>query len=586
MAEITNEDEADVEILKDSEAVEAAIVDGTYDSPDMWDNAERKGSDEDDDDSDPADKMAEKAAERVLSKEWVKDPSPTADTMRWRNTDTGEYRYQPNKPGSGEGGDSDETDDESGGSDAEGGSTEPESSVVEIADGVYAEVEVGEVELGRGDWIMVNGEQYQVETVGTDELGNHRIQIATDGTVPTVVEPEQVDGKVTGQKYEVGDYDVDGIWGAKFAHGINSGVWAEQGEDGFVGVRDIQHHASDIENTDLLADMAETEMHSRDNEHAKQAIRGRIRALGGDPAELIETPEPDGDRYYDPSEYSDWSEAYSPSNAADTVNLAAKVKEGEVEAGVSERQMYIDTMDDGTRAFRTMYADHANGSGMDTRYRDEIVCLGHFARKAGVEGSVVPVAHDEENGEWTSVKEFGDGVEAQEVKNTPDEWKAKVDAEDAIDLFATMCVGGALDLHGSNVMVNERGELGFHDLDHADSEIWDGSDDSFSVARCASETLGRILRHHDYGDVPEEIQDRVTEDEWENESVFGIKKDIQAAISARMKDRALEIFKDNPNLDDLFYEPDTGYHNLQGAKNETIRDNIIELAKNHPEYTQ
>jgi hypothetical protein len=49
----------------------------------------------------------------VLGKEWVHDPTPQSPN-RWVNTDTGEYRYQEQKPGEGGGGDdgSDRTDDE------------------------------------------------------------------------------------------------------------------------------------------------------------------------------------------------------------------------------------------------------------------------------------------------------------------------------------------------------------------------------------------------------------------------------------------------------------------------------------------
>ena len=38
-----------------------------------------------------------------MGKEWVHDPSPQAENTRWRNTETGEYRYQESKPGGGGG---------------------------------------------------------------------------------------------------------------------------------------------------------------------------------------------------------------------------------------------------------------------------------------------------------------------------------------------------------------------------------------------------------------------------------------------------------------------------------------------------
>lgn len=63
-------------------------------------------------DDDPVDKQT-----ATTDDEWVQDPSEDAEQMRWRNTRTGEYRYQPTQPGAtretGEGGDeaSDRSDD-------------------------------------------------------------------------------------------------------------------------------------------------------------------------------------------------------------------------------------------------------------------------------------------------------------------------------------------------------------------------------------------------------------------------------------------------------------------------------------------
>lgn len=60
--------------------------------------------DEDDggDDDPSGDSLEEKLIENSMDtmKEWVEDPSPDASTMRWRNTEMGEYRYQLSKPDS------------------------------------------------------------------------------------------------------------------------------------------------------------------------------------------------------------------------------------------------------------------------------------------------------------------------------------------------------------------------------------------------------------------------------------------------------------------------------------------------------
>lgn len=57
---------------------------------------------EDEFESDGTDEISN--ATTQFSKEWVKDPSPNAQNTRWRNTETGEYRYQEGKPGSGHSG--------------------------------------------------------------------------------------------------------------------------------------------------------------------------------------------------------------------------------------------------------------------------------------------------------------------------------------------------------------------------------------------------------------------------------------------------------------------------------------------------
>lgn len=70
---------------------------------------------------DDTEKLADKFVARLVGKQWVEDPTEEAPN-RWRNTETGEYRYQETKPGSSEGrGEESESDDSEAVDDGDGG---------------------------------------------------------------------------------------------------------------------------------------------------------------------------------------------------------------------------------------------------------------------------------------------------------------------------------------------------------------------------------------------------------------------------------------------------------------------------------
>ncbi|UBF23096.1 zeta toxin [Haloarcula virus HCTV-16] len=111
--------------------------------------------------------VAEKAAEVVTEdflKDWVSDPSDDAPN-RWRNTETGEYRYQENKPGSDEGGEQ------------EGESDGSVSDDVVVDDVQWNDMPGGTVvafDTADGDWLSGDFEEY-------DDEGNAIVEGHEDG---------------------------------------------------------------------------------------------------------------------------------------------------------------------------------------------------------------------------------------------------------------------------------------------------------------------------------------------------------------------------------------------------------------------
>lgn len=648
------------DVAESHDEVAAAVVDDEYDAGmfeeyRIVDGEVKRMEVEDgevsfhDVDVDPSEKAAEKAL-KVL-KEWTGPHEGEQGGTYWLDTETGERRYQENKPDPSEAGDDDggedgaDTDDDGDFEtveydDLEEGmevridgkegviegledfSDDGEEWLQEIKwrdeDGEYHATWLDDLDKvegpgaerafeqnwekiggGRvaqlesvdslddveaGDEIFVDGESQPVDSVGEDHFGEPQIVITTFGDIPTVVSPDDVDGVAGGETLEVNGYDVNTEWEARFAHAIMTDAWGQQGEDGFLNVRDTYLHLGDIDNPELLGDALRQEYETRESVTATKRIESRLRSLGVDPEQYKPEPEPDTDAGFSQQHYESFAEDYEldPGSATPLAEMDG------VEPGISSKNMAVQDIEGSERsAFVTQYAQGviAPASGMDAQYRDEIVCLGEFAKNAGLDGSVVPVAHDDDMGRWTAVQEFGDGTEAEEVSNTPSEWKEKVDLDDAFDKFGVMILGGAYDLHSHNVMVSEEGEIGFHDLDHANGEQHDPDNPQYSEAGKASRTLARIVKYQDWADVPDDVKE-VIEDptNWDEKGPhermsWQDEDNLAEVVTKRAKEQAKRLKDEYDDLNELLYDPDDGYVNQQAKHNMRIKGNIQVGAK-------
>lgn len=599
-----------------------------------------------------AGRMADDAFDS-LEKEWVKDPSEEASTMRWFNTETGEYRYQESKPGEEAAGQEEPgrppTEDVEGGSDdpipvdelepgqeaiingervtidgvtedqggpiieytvqdtgeeqaiyaeflsgvEEGGDDEEELSPSErfeeefheVGDGEYARVDdidpfVNDTHPEEGDTLLLDNGR-AVEAAGGVVMGPDRehYQVVKYGGSEMHIQLDNVEG-VAGTIYETGEYDVQNEWGAKFANGLETGEFTERGADGFVGVRDIQHHASDVDNPELLGDMVDAERDGRGSQNAISAMKGRIRALGEDPSDYITDPDPGEAATFSAEAHEEWQEQYSPDAVADSTPLSDFT---DAEPGVSAKYMKVQKLEDGTGVFRTDY--RANGQdGIKTRYRDEILAAHEFAQNIGMEEHVPPIEVGE-NGEYIAMREFGGEVDTEEVSNVPSEWKEDVDGDEVLDQFGAMMLFGAGDLHSNNVMVSENGELGFHDLDHAFRQLHEGG--SYSAAGSGSKTVLKLLNDRDHEELPDDLRERIPEDDWNGQDPWdrawdhSFRDTVRDVISERTQAKAAELLSDGGRAEDYVGEPPENFPNKVGNNNDIITDNIRTAAKDY-----
>lgn len=272
-----------------------------------------------------------------VSKEWTGPHQGDRGGTYWQNTETGERRYQEDKPVPGEGeegGDGDETQPDAEEEESESslapdlgedpGDDDPDDvQFIEAEEGEFRVEEVeytGNLEEGEEVILDADGEKYDVAEVGVDATGQYKVVLETGGDFPTVVDADDLAGRVLGEALDTGEYDPETEFGRELAHGVVSGEMGESGTDGFVGVRDIQHHASDIEDSDLLADALVEELEERNSASATGALESRLRAIGEDPEELLDergygkTEGPDGGETGDfPGEYDSAEEWLSES---------------------------------------------------------------------------------------------------------------------------------------------------------------------------------------------------------------------------------------------------------------------------------
>lgn len=216
-----------------------------------------------------------KAIAERISKEWERYEGPQGGEG-WKNTETGEIRYQSEKP-----------------SDGDGESEDGESQGTFTEDGTRLEGVTSFDDVEEGDTVRVDGEEYDVEGKIEGPGGNDFLRVEHDGEEFTLSE-DLVDDKVLGEVLETGDYGVDpDTFGAQAANSLITGEMNERGSDGFLNVRQLQHNLSNIEDEELLLDMLSHEADNRNSPTARDAIAGRVRAVGGDPSDILnDGPDP------------------------------------------------------------------------------------------------------------------------------------------------------------------------------------------------------------------------------------------------------------------------------------------------------
>lgn len=108
-----------------------------------------------------------------------------------------------------------------------------------------------------------------------------------------MVDEMLIGGTVVGSD-PTGDWDVDTDTGRKIAAAVEGDYFGNTHyEDQYVNTRNIQQNVSDIDNLELLEAALQQEIEGRNSRAlAKDALPSRIRALGGDPKDIL-GPNPD-----------------------------------------------------------------------------------------------------------------------------------------------------------------------------------------------------------------------------------------------------------------------------------------------------
>lgn len=448
------------------------------------------------------DKMAEKMADLVM-KEWVEDPSPNAQVMRWRNTDTGEYRYQENKPGEGSGGDGAEggggispeqlsegdeiiadgkeavvenlyetntgrlyvTYQEEGGDlktvaaeHLSGVQVQPtfEEQFTEVEDGMLVDVEPASMdELQPGDEILVDGSIAEFQ--GSTSLGpggGEFVRFEYEGETFRWA-ADSIDGRVE-TAYNVGDYSVDHEKAAEFADAVNTGDHVEQ-----LTAREIVVNVGKIEDEDLVFDMLEAQV-DHGFVSAEDKLRGRARAMGYSEEEIAERL---GSAMPSHPEHEEFKEVMTEDNIV--VENPLPISKG----GVNQKAMTVVELEDGTKAYKKDYTsdDMRDEVFVDTSDDDGAqnnVMAGYgFLREVLPDGGPADVAPYKMGGggDWIAKKE----VPGKRLIKAPSEWEKKTEekAEEVTEGFAANVLLGNNDLHYKNQMIDSEGNVYFMDLD-------------------------------------------------------------------------------------------------------------------------
>jgi hypothetical protein len=296
-----------------------------------------------------------------------------------------------------------------------------------------------------------------VEATEPREVNKRKVYVQDESDVPDQYEPQY--GPNGGLYYEP-DSGSDG-------DSIETGEDLEDAarkalEEGDV-VEDIPVQAwrdltGEIDDQDLLAKCLDP-IQDHGTKTARDRIRQRLRGMGLEGGEIDDLLA-DSDAPYSAEEHEDWQESYSDMEIVERQSLWGS----DAKTGASAEHMSIEELGDGTTAFSTRYGEGGN----DPEYRSRQMATYKASRALTAEGNVPPHVHasvEETEGDFdkVAVKEF-DGQEAWEA---PESYFEEIDRDDYVEQVAKQLLCGNNDLHGDNIMVNEDGDLGFHDLDHS-----------------------------------------------------------------------------------------------------------------------
>lgn len=223
-------------------------------------------------------------------------------------------------------------------------------------------------------------------------------------------------------------------------------------------------YSGQIEDDDLLFDALEP-IQDHGAKFSKDKVRQRLRGMGYSDEEI-------DDRVADTQEpfTSEQHEEFDASYTEDVVDRTSLYTHDDANTGASADAMEVEELEDGSEVFVTNYG---TGAGQqDPEYRSRQMATYQALRALTAEDNVpphTPVPIDErpegapQDADAVAVMEF-DGEEAWEA---PDSWKENVDRDDYVEQTAKNFICGNNDLHGDNVMLNEDGDIAFHDLDHS-----------------------------------------------------------------------------------------------------------------------
>ena len=230
-----------------------------------------------------------------VEKDWVEYEGPRGGEG-WQHTDSGEVRYQEEKPtaedtDSGE----EETTPEEEPSSPRFDDLADESDESEIftQDGKRIKRTSSVDDVESDDTVKIGDDLYRVDEVGraddTPLLDSDYLRITGEDGKSYTVPNDRVSGVVLGSTFETGDYEVDaGSFGAELAHGVITGELNDSSEDGFINVRELQHNLASVESTELLVDALRYEKDNRNSKTAVGRFKSRLRQLGMTDTEITE----------------------------------------------------------------------------------------------------------------------------------------------------------------------------------------------------------------------------------------------------------------------------------------------------------